>query len=53
MKKGKFFLNDIYPYLGGEVEAKNVTTRADMTEEERRATPLSETQSTDAWIIGK
>ena len=49
--KGAYDPEEIYVQLGGEVEARNVKKRRNMNEEERRTTPLADTQDTDQWIL--
>ena len=49
--KGAILPQHIYAILGGEVEARNVEMRRNMSEEERRTTPLADTQATDQWIL--
>ena len=46
-------LNNIYPFLGGEIEARNVQRRENFTPEQRRSTLLSETEDVHSWIIRK
>lgn len=48
--------SDVYTRLYGEVESRNVQARAEMTEEERKATPIESTQdvkNADAIVIFK
>ena len=49
--KGAVTPGQIYDRLGGEIEARNVEKRRNMSEEERRTTPLADTQATDQWIL--
>ncbi|MBQ7220821.1 MAG: hypothetical protein IJS28_07570 [Synergistaceae bacterium] len=42
---------DIYWHLGGEIEARNAQKRSHMTAEERRNTPLNETEDAEGWLI--
>ena len=46
-------LSNIYPFLGGEVEARNVQRRENLTPEQRRSTLLSETEDVHSWIVRK
>ena len=42
---------DPYHYLGGEIEARNSETRANLSPEQRRKTTLYDTEDTHDWLI--
>ena len=46
-------LSNIYPFLGGEIEARNIQRRENLTPEQRKSTLLSDTEDVHSWIVRK